>query len=130
MTLDNPDAVLRDEIAQTRSDLGGTIEALLAKADVRARTKDAVNDVTDQAKASVRDGRDQALGVATSVTDRVIDAAAIVGDRVRSNAAAVKDSLADGDVIGAVRKPLPIAGFAITAALVGLIAYLVRRRRA
>jgi hypothetical protein len=28
---------LRDEILQTRAELGGTVEALVAKADVRAR---------------------------------------------------------------------------------------------
>jgi hypothetical protein len=118
MTVHTPDGDLRDEIVQTRSDLGDTIEALAAKSDVKGRTKDAVNDVAGQAKAKARGVRDHASGVA-----------ATAGDQVRSKAVAVKESLADGDVIGAVRKPLPIAGIAVTAAVAGLVIYLVRRRR-
>ena len=33
---------LRDEIKQTRADLGETVQALAAKADVKARAKDQV----------------------------------------------------------------------------------------
>jgi hypothetical protein len=118
MTVHTPDAGLRDEIVQTRSDLGDTIEALAAKTDVKARAKDAANDVADQARAKARDVRDQAS-----------DVVATVSDQVRSNAAAVKDSLAAGDVIGAVRKPLPVAGLAIMGAVAGLVVYLASRRR-
>jgi cobalamin biosynthesis Mg chelatase CobN len=119
MTADTPNGDLRGEIARTRSDLGDTIEALAAKTDVKARSKDAVNDVTDQAKAKARDVRDQAVGVA-----------ATVGDQVRSNAEVVKESLADGDVVGAIRTPLPIVGLAFAAALIGVVIYIVRRRGA
>jgi uncharacterized protein YjbJ (UPF0337 family) len=118
MTVYAPDGNLRDEIVQTRSDLGDTIEALAAKTDVKGRTKDAVNDVADQAKAKARGVRDQASGVTGTVSDQV-----------RSKAVAVKESLADGDVIGAVRNPLPVAGIAFLAAAAGLVIYLVRRGR-
>ncbi len=33
---------LREELAQTRADLGETVQALAAKADVKARAKDQV----------------------------------------------------------------------------------------
>jgi ABC-type transporter Mla subunit MlaD len=128
-TPDTPDA-LRAEIASTRADLGDTIEALAAKTDVKARAKDAVGDLADQAKATVGDVRNQALGMVATATDRVSDAATTVADQVRSNAADVRESLADGDVLGAARKPLPIAGLAVAAALVGLVIYLIRRRNA
>jgi hypothetical protein len=53
---------LRAEIAQTRADLGATVEALAAKADVKARAQEAVAD----AKLRVRSG-------AMSTTSRVRD---------------------------------------------------------
>ena len=118
MTVHTPDGDLRDQIVQTRSDLGNTIEALAAKTNVKSRAKDAANDVADQAKAKARGVRDQASGIA-----------ATAGDQMRSNASAVKQSLADGNVIGAVRNPLPVAGLAVMAAVAGLVVYLVRRRR-
>jgi hypothetical protein len=132
MTLDTPDSTeaLREEITRTRADLGETIEALAAKTDVKARAKDAVGDLAGHAKAKAGDVRDQALGMVATATDRISDAATTVGDQMRSNAADVRESLADGDVLGAARKPLPIAGLAVAAALIGLVIYLVRRRNA
>jgi hypothetical protein len=132
MTLDTPDSTeaLREEITRTRADLGETIEALAAKTDVKARAKDAVGDLAGHAKAKAGDVRDQTLGMVATATDRISDAATTVGDQMRSNAADVRESLADGDVLGAARKPLPIAGLAVAAALIGLVIYLVRRRNA
>jgi hypothetical protein len=60
MTEDTSSAVLRDEIARTRADLGETVEALAAKTDVKARAKAAVADV----EVKARDVRDLAVGVA------------------------------------------------------------------
>jgi hypothetical protein len=50
-------SALRREIAQTRADLGQTVEALAAKADVKARAHEAV----DEAKARARSGLNEAL---------------------------------------------------------------------
>jgi hypothetical protein len=46
-------AELRAEIKQTRADLGETVQALAAKADVKARAKDQVEHVRDRALTQV-----------------------------------------------------------------------------
>jgi hypothetical protein len=52
MTTDETDvARLREEIAQTREDLGRTVEALAAKADVKGRASRAMHDAAADAKA-------------------------------------------------------------------------------
>jgi Protein of unknown function (DUF3618) len=60
---------LRGRIAATRADLGETVEALAAKADVKARAKGAVQDAADGVKVKARnavDGMKDAMGTATS----------------------------------------------------------------
>jgi hypothetical protein len=59
-------AALRAEIAQTRADLGATVEALAAKADVKARAQEAVAD----AKLRVRSS---ALSTGSRVRDSMRD---------------------------------------------------------
>jgi cell division septum initiation protein DivIVA len=76
---DDPQA-LREEIQQTRKDLGDTVEALAAKADVRARTREKAADVKAQAKdkaaetadrvqAKASELKEQAAAVAQKVTE-------------------------------------------------------------
>jgi len=43
-------AELREDIADTRQDLGGTVGALADKADVKARARDSAQDAAEQAK--------------------------------------------------------------------------------
>ena len=50
-------AALRREIAQTRAQLGATVEALAAKADVKARAQVAVDDAKTRARAAVADAQ-------------------------------------------------------------------------
>jgi methyl-accepting chemotaxis protein len=66
---------LRAEIKQTRADLGETVQALAAKADVKARAKEQV----EQTKQRVR-------AQAAEATGKVRDAALHAGDRVRAAA--------------------------------------------
>jgi hypothetical protein len=44
---------LRREIEQTRAELGETVEALAAKADVKARAQEAVDDVKERVHGAV-----------------------------------------------------------------------------
>jgi hypothetical protein len=53
-------AALRSEILRTRADLGHTVEALAAKADVKARARDTVQ----AARLRARDGVEQTLSSA------------------------------------------------------------------
>jgi hypothetical protein len=119
---------LRAEIKQTRADLGETVQALAAKADVKARAKEQV----EQTKQRVR-------AQAAEATGKVRDAALHAGDRVRAAAgqtasqAAVKvgdvtEPAGDAEVQVAGRRlpvPLVIAG---VAAVIGII-LLVRGSR-
>jgi hypothetical protein len=43
-------AALRAEIAHTRADLGQTVEALAAKADVKARARESLHDLSDRGR--------------------------------------------------------------------------------
>lgn len=54
----DPEA-LRQEIARTRAGLGDTVEALAAKADVKARAQDAVHSSVAAAKLRMREGVEQ-----------------------------------------------------------------------
>jgi hypothetical protein len=65
----DPEA-LRAEITQTRAELGKTIEALVAKTDVKARAKVAVEQTTDQAKEKLRSVRHQVLETASTAGKR------------------------------------------------------------
>jgi hypothetical protein len=52
-------AALREEIARTRADLGQTVEALAAKADVKARAQGAVHSSVNAARLRMREGVEQ-----------------------------------------------------------------------
>lgn len=48
--------VIRQEIEETREQMGGTVDALGYKADVKSRTKDSITDKTDAVKAKLTGG--------------------------------------------------------------------------
>jgi hypothetical protein len=52
---------LRAEIKRTRTDLGETVQALAAKADVKARAKEQVDVARERALETVRTNRERAL---------------------------------------------------------------------
>lgn len=76
---------LRDEIRQTRAELGDTVQALAAKADVKARVKESAADARERVKES-----------AVEAGQRVKESAVEAGQRVMGSAthtaAQVKDS--------------------------------------
>lgn len=49
--------VLREEIRRTRADLGETVQALAAKADVRARLRQSAAGTADRVRNTMRDPR-------------------------------------------------------------------------
>ena len=106
---------LRTEIEQTRAGLGDTVEALTAKADVKARAKQATGDVVDQAKQKL-----------TAAKNQTVQAAGTVKDTLTSTAR----SVSSGDLSTTVRRPVPLAALGgIAVLLIGLVVYLLRRRR-
>ena len=129
---------LREEIKQTRAELGETVQALAAKADVKARAKEQVELTKAKAKAQVQEATEKVRGVAAN-------AAAVASDKVRAatSQAGDKVSLASDKVreTGALdkaqdareqvrRNPVPFAAvLAAGVALVGIILIVRRRSR-
>ncbi|WP_329109211.1 DUF3618 domain-containing protein [Micromonospora sp. NBC_01699] len=113
MTLSNGHGdheALRDEIRQTRAELAETVQALAAKADVKARIK----------------------GSAAQVTGRLRDQAAHVTGQARTQAGEraeeVRSSVSEANR-AVQRQPVPwAAGALAVAALAAAVAYLVLRR--
>lgn len=78
-------AALRAEIAQTREQLGETVEALAAKADVKARAQDKVEQVKQNARATVEQVKDSAGELAVELrTDPAVPARRAVDGLRRS----------------------------------------------
>ncbi|MEU7581696.1 DUF3618 domain-containing protein [Streptomyces sp. NPDC041068] len=71
---------LREQVEQTRSELGETIEALAAKADVKARVKDKAAQVRQQTEVKAAEAKDQAAAKADVVRAKAADVAHQVQD--------------------------------------------------
>jgi uncharacterized protein DUF3618 len=96
---------LREEIIQTRAELGETVEALAARADVPARLRE----TTDEAKAAVRA---KALGLARKVEATGSELATTLPADMRYAAVAA------GQAARRYRMQIAVvAGFALVAAL-------------
>jgi len=66
---EEPDRI-REQIEQTRAEMGETVDALGYKTDVKARAKD-----------SIQDKKESVMGVAQSAKDRIVGAGQTVGDK-------------------------------------------------
>jgi len=115
---------LRAEIKQTRADLGETVQALAAKADVKARAREQVEQTRQKVRAQ-----------AVEAGEKVRDVAYLAGDRVKHAAASARDNAAGAGERAQVagerirRNPVPVVAFlAGVAAVVGVI-LVVRGRR-
>ena len=69
----DPDAI-RQDIAQTRTEMSDTVEAVGYKADVPSRAKDAVSDKVENMKSKVSDTATRAKEAVTGATSRAGDA--------------------------------------------------------
>jgi len=104
---------LRSEIERTRSDLGETVQELAAKADVKARAKQAVGDTTDRAREKLVGVKDQAAQAAGTVAQK---------------ASTAKQQLADSGLPAPMRRSLPLATIAAVVAA-AIVTYIVVARR-
>jgi hypothetical protein len=114
---------LRVEIKQTRAALGETVQALAAKADVKAR-----------AKQQVEHTKQRVIAQAAEVGGRVREAAAQAGGRARAVAGQATDGSGSGEMAYAGgltrRSAVPISlVFAGAVALVGVILIVRGSRR-
>jgi MYXO-CTERM domain-containing protein len=116
-------AALRQEIAQTRADLGETVEALAAKADVKARA----HELAEDTKARARELADEAKAKARQKAAHAADSGRELVRELRTEPAAparravhrVRASMRDNP------KPWAVTG----AALLAFALLVVRRRR-
>jgi hypothetical protein len=119
---------LRAEIKQTRAELVETVQALAAKADVKARAKEQVDQTKERVKAQAAEAGERVRGVAQSATVRVRHAAA----NARGTAAEATDRATDRAQVASEqvrRNSFPLtAVLAGVAGLVGMI-LIVRGRR-
>jgi len=117
---------LREEIKQTRAELGETVQALAAKADVKARAKEQVEQARAKVIAQALDTTDKVRDVALQASGRVRGVAAQAGDKARESGALDKAQGASEQVR---RNPVPTAVLVGLVALVGVILIVRGRRR-
>jgi ElaB/YqjD/DUF883 family membrane-anchored ribosome-binding protein len=118
----DPDAI-REEIEQTRAEMGETVDAIGYKADVPSRAKEKVGEKVDNVKSKVSDtatrAKEAVTGAASRASGTVSDTASRVGDATPGGGE-VKQS-ASRAVGLAQENPL---GLAIGAAALGFLAGL------
>ena len=105
---ETPDDI-RDEIEETRSRMGETVEAIGYKADVKSRVKESVAEKRDSLVGSISGGKDAVVGTADSLVSR-IGGVVPDGEQVKDGAAKV-----------GVSKENPL-GLALVGAAVGFVA--------
>jgi hypothetical protein len=118
----DPDAI-RQDIAQTRTEMSETVEAVGYKADVPSRAKEAVSDKVENVKSKVSDtatrAKEAVVGTASKAGDSVSGAASRVGDATPSGGE-VKQKTRQ---VAGLAKENPL-GLAIGAVAVGFLAGL------
>jgi ElaB/YqjD/DUF883 family membrane-anchored ribosome-binding protein len=124
MTVSNGTAdseALRDGIKRTRAELGETVQALAAKADVKARLRDSA----EQAKGRMRQQATQAKGRIRAQTTQT---AGMLRMRAGRTAGTVRSGMRDA-VAAARRDPAPWAVIAVGATAGAAIPVLMLRGR-
>ena len=107
-----PDAGIDDiqaDIEHTRKELGETIEALSAKADVKGRAKKKATDTRD------------------SITEKASETKDVVVEKVHAAQSAARDAVTDST--GSVKPRVPIAALTAAAAILAIGVAVWRRRR-
>ena len=107
----DPDAI-RQEIEQTRAEMGETVEAVGYKADVPSRAKEAVSDKVESVKSAVSD-------TATRAKEAVVGTASRAGDTTPSRGEVKQQTRR----VAGLAKENPL-GLTIGAAAVGFLAGL------
>ena len=131
-------AALRAEIAQTRTELGETVQALAAKADVKARAREQIEETKARVRAQAAEATGKVLEAAQLASGRVRGVAALATDKARDTAGQAAGKVTESgalDRAGAAHRqvrenPIPLAAvLAGLAAVVGVILIVRGRRR-
>ncbi len=110
-----PDEI-QAHIEQTRQDLAETVDALSAKADVKARAQ-------EQAQVA----KDRAAEQLQAAKERTADQVGAARGKVSDVAAQGRDAITDDE--GSLRPVVPVAAATAAVVIVGLIIVAARRRR-
>jgi hypothetical protein len=113
---DSPEAIQAD-IERTREELGHTVEALAAKADIKGRAKQKGEEV-----------KQRATGMAQAVRDKAAPAAQQAGAKAGRLGATARDAVTSGDQSRRSRGAVVVAGGAVAAG--AIVVRQIRRRRA
>jgi len=113
---EDPDRI-REEIEQTRAEMGETVDALGYKTDVKARAKDSIQDKKESVMGVASSAKERLVGAGSSAKDSVVGAGQTVGDKTPDTA----------QVKGQAKKAVSVAqsnplGLAIGAVAVGFLA--------
>ena len=129
---------LQEEIERTREHLGQTVEALMAKVDVKARAQDEASRLIGRLKARAVQARQQAVARTYQARHQVADKAAGPREQVAEAAAGISKvtpapvKQAAGNAVATARQrrtPLLAAIGAVGAGLVGWLLFQRWRRR-
>jgi hypothetical protein len=126
---------LQEEIERTRERLGQTVEALVAKADVRARAQDEAGRLVGRLKAKAARARQQATVKGRHVRHQVAEKTTGPRQMAATTATTISKVTpepvkgAAGNAAGAARRQrLPLAGV-IGAVVASVLTWLLIRRR-
>jgi cobalamin biosynthesis Mg chelatase CobN len=118
---------LRADIKQTRAELGETVQALAAKADVKARAREQVEQTKQRVRAQALLATERVRQAATQATATARGTAVQATDKVRESSALEKAQGAGEQVR---RNPISLAAvLAVAAVVVGVILVVRGRRR-
>jgi len=127
---------LQEEIERTREHLGQTVEALMAKVDVKARAQDEASRLIERLKARAVQARHQAAARAYQARHQVADKTAGPREQVAGAAAGISKATpepvrqAAGNAVATARqRRTPLLVGAVGAGLVGWLLFQRWRRR-
>ncbi|BEL04264.1 hypothetical protein Q0Z83_024550 [Actinoplanes sichuanensis] len=123
-TPQNDPQQLRSEIAQTRADLGSTVEALAAKTDVKARAKQSAAELAERGREQLAATGDKVAATAEAVKDKIVSGTAPVQQHARTATSKAASAARDPKVRSTA---VPVAAVALAAAGVILIVRGSRR---
>ena len=140
---DDPEQ-LRLEIERTREQLGETVEALVAKTDVKARAREQAEQLSQRLKGTTAQARSQLAGKTADVRNAAVATGGSARDQLQARATAVGGAVRDKTpepvqraarqvaqrTSAVARQPAALAALAAAGVVVvGVIVIRQRRRR-
>ncbi len=128
---DDPAALVED-INRTRAELGDTVEALVAKVDVKAQARQRAAEVSNQAKGKLLEVRQRLTGQFTGKAEQARQVAAANGKTMLGAGASGGQTVQRGAQRAARtvnQHRVPVAAAAVGAGALVLVGWLVVRRR-